>query len=78
MEELHVRVCMVGFDMDNLSYIVSVCISRQVDDLNFRLEELSVISGDQLEKVAMKDDGELDELKKRLVSGAGQVCSFGQ
>ncbi len=34
--------------------------------MHFRLEELSVISGDQLEKVAMRDDGELDELRKEL------------
>ena len=39
---------------------------RQVDDLNFRLEELSVISGDQLEKVTSKDDGELKLLKQEL------------
>ncbi len=55
-------LCMYGF------VHCFLCISRQVDDLNFRLEELSVISGDQLEKVAMKDDGELDELKKEFLA----------
>ena len=40
---------------------------RQVDDLNFRLEELSVISGDQLEKVTSKDNGELKLLKQELL-----------
>ena len=39
---------------------------RQVDDLNFRLEELSVISGDQLEQVTTKDNGELKLLKQEL------------
>ena len=43
-----------------------IFIPRQVDDLHFQLEELNVISGDQLEKVAMRDDDELEELKKEL------------
>ena len=42
-------------------------LQRQVDDLNFRLEELSVISGDQLEKVTSKDNGELKLLKQELL-----------
>ena len=39
-----------------------------MDDLNFRLEELTIVSGDQLEKVAMRDDGEVEEVKRELIA----------
>ena len=48
---------------------------RQVDDLLFRLEEQSVISGDQLEKVSTQEQSEIILVQEQLLQEKQKTSS---